>query len=282
VEALVRLILPNKDHSTTTTASLAVDRKFLTLGLSEATLLNHDSQEFKRLYRYLHQSHPGRTEANDLSEAGHTDIVIEDIVRISHTEELAGFGGVDLRNAKDSRRLLWHGSRTSNIAGIPTQGLRISPPAVPDHGTRWRHGKYLTDESRKAWSYCHLEECDGTAFLLLYEALIGDPVHEVEAEDRTTCQKLLQKGLLAAFYKYLTGWEWIDAGNIRETLAGVLMPPPSAERGTPGLIRRPRYHNEVRVYTTIPMSGGPLLMMTVHRLQDTASPAPVSCQGESQ
>jgi hypothetical protein len=89
LQALVRLILPNKDHSTTTSASLAVDRKFLTLGLSEATPLDHDSQEFKRLYRYLHQSHPGRTEANDLSEAGHTDIVIEDIVRISHTEELA-------------------------------------------------------------------------------------------------------------------------------------------------------------------------------------------------
>jgi hypothetical protein len=28
------------------------------------------------------------------------------------------------------------------------------------------------------------------AFLLLYEALIGDPVQEVEAEDRTTCQAL--------------------------------------------------------------------------------------------
>jgi poly [ADP-ribose] polymerase len=146
VQALVRLILPNKDHSTTTSASLAVDRKFLTLGLSEATPLNHDSQEFKRLHRYFYPSHPGRTEANDLPEAGHTDIVIEDIVRISHTEELAGFGGVDLRNAKDSRRLLWHGSRTCNIAGIVTQGLRIAPPGVPDHGTRWRHGIYLTDE----------------------------------------------------------------------------------------------------------------------------------------
>jgi hypothetical protein len=120
------------------------------------------------------------------------------------------------------------------------------------------------------------------AFLLLYEAQIGDPVHGIEEENRTTCQRLLQKGLLAAFYKCWTGWEWIDAGNIRETLAGVLMPPPSAERGTPGLIRRPRYHNEVRVYTTIPMSGGPLLMMTVHRLQHTASPAPVSCQGGNQ
>jgi poly [ADP-ribose] polymerase len=281
VQALVRLILPNKDRSTTS-ASMALDSKFLTLGLSEATPLNHDSEEFKGLHRYFHQSHPGRTESNDMPAADHTDIVVEDIFRISRTKELAGFGDVDLRNAKDSRRLLWHGSRTSNIAGILSQGLRIAPPGVPDHGTRWGHGIYLTDESRKAWTYCHPDESDGVAFLLLYEALIGDPVHEVEEEDRTTCQKLSQKGLLAAFYKCWTGWEWVDAGNVYETLAGVLMPPPSAERGSPGLIRRPRYHNEVRVYTTIPMSGGPLLMMTVHRLQHTASPAPVSCQGVNQ
>jgi hypothetical protein len=165
-------------------------------------------------------------------------------------------------------------------AGI--QDLRIAPPGVPANGTSWSHGIYLTDEWRKAGSYCHPEESDGTAFLLLYEALIGDPVHEVEAEDRTTCRMLLLKGLITAFYKCWTGWEWIDVGNIRETLAGVLMAPPSAERGAPGLIRRPRCHNEVLVYTTIPMSGGPLLMMAVYRLQHTASPAPVSCQGSNQ
>jgi hypothetical protein len=117
VQALVRWILPNKDHSTTTSASMAVDSKFLTIGFCDATLLDHDSEEFKRLHRYFYQSHSGRTEAHDLPEAGHTDVAIEDIFRISRTEEMAGFGDVDMRNAKDSRRRLWHGSRSSNIAG---------------------------------------------------------------------------------------------------------------------------------------------------------------------
>jgi hypothetical protein len=130
-----------------------------------------------------------------------------------------------------------HGDFFGTEAGLPTSPesslkvckshLRVSQITRRDGVTAYI---YLTDESRKAWSYCHPDESDGTAFLLLYEALIGDPVHEVEAEDRTTCRKLLQKGLLAAFYKCWTGWAWIDAGNIRETLAGVLMPPPSAER----------------------------------------------------
>ena len=30
-----------------------------------------------------------------------------------------------------NRMLLWHGSRTSNFAGILSQGLRIAPPEAP-------------------------------------------------------------------------------------------------------------------------------------------------------
>ena len=30
-----------------------------------------------------------------------------------------------------NRKLLWHGSRTSNYAGILSQGLRIAPPEAP-------------------------------------------------------------------------------------------------------------------------------------------------------
>jgi hypothetical protein len=84
---------------------------------------------------------------------------------------------------------------------------------VRDHGTRRGHGIYLTEESRKAWSYCHPDESDGMAFLLLYEAQIGGPIHEVEGEVRVASQRLLQNGLLAACYKCWTGWEWVDGGN---------------------------------------------------------------------
>jgi hypothetical protein len=93
------------------------------------------------LHRNFYQSQPGRTEGNDLSAAEHTDIVIEDIFRISRTKQVAGFCDVDLRNAKYSRRLLGNGSRTSKIAGILTHGLRIAPPGVPDHGSRLIHPK---------------------------------------------------------------------------------------------------------------------------------------------
>ena len=33
--------------------------------------------------------------------------------------------------ALHNRQLLWHGSRTTNFAGILSQGLRIAPPEAP-------------------------------------------------------------------------------------------------------------------------------------------------------
>ena len=35
-----------------------------------------------------------------------------------------------------NRRLLWHGSRATNFAGILSQGLRIAPPEAPVVGGR--------------------------------------------------------------------------------------------------------------------------------------------------
>jgi poly [ADP-ribose] polymerase len=32
------------------------------------------------------------------------------------------------------RRLLWHGSRSTNFGGILSQGLRIAPPEAPVSG----------------------------------------------------------------------------------------------------------------------------------------------------
>jgi hypothetical protein len=78
-------------------ASVAIGRQLRSLGVSEATPLDLPSEQFKSLQRAFHHSPPGRPEAIDLPEAGNTDIVIEDIFRIFHTEMLAGFGGVEIR-----------------------------------------------------------------------------------------------------------------------------------------------------------------------------------------
>ena len=41
-----------------------------------------------------------------------------------------------------NRMLLWHGSRTTNFAGILGQGLRIAPPEAPVTGYMFGKGVY--------------------------------------------------------------------------------------------------------------------------------------------
>ena len=73
--------------------------------------------------------------------------------------------------------LLWHGSRTSNIASILkdvstkemspcSQGLKIAPPEAPITGHMFGKGLYFTSISSKAANYCHpsQENSDVSAF----------------------------------------------------------------------------------------------------------------------
>jgi len=45
----------------------------------------------------------------------------------------------------DNHQLLWHGSRTTNFAGILSQGLRIAPPEAPVIGYMFCKDIYFAD-----------------------------------------------------------------------------------------------------------------------------------------
>jgi Poly(ADP-ribose) polymerase catalytic domain len=52
-----------------------------------------------------------------------------------------------------NRRLLWHGSGSSNFPGILSHGLRIAPPEAPCSGYRFGKGIYFADMLAKK---CHV------------------------------------------------------------------------------------------------------------------------------
>lgn len=62
-------------------------------------------------------------------------LTVQDIFRIRRSveEERWQKDGWD-KIPNSSRRLLWHGSRSTNFAGILSQGLRIAPPEAPVNG----------------------------------------------------------------------------------------------------------------------------------------------------
>lgn len=102
-----------------------VDRQYEGLGMQEMTPLDHKSNEYKELEDYLVKS------------AGKTHYIkyeVEDIFRIERQGEGSRFKSSKfgrMPDSKSDRRLLWHGSRTTNYGGILSQGLRIAPPEAP-------------------------------------------------------------------------------------------------------------------------------------------------------
>lgn len=91
-----------------------LDKRFQELGMEEMTPLEHDSAEYKNLADYLIKS----------SGSSHgIRYRLEDIFRIERTGEVDRFAKSEFAKLhKSDKRLLWHGSRTTNYGGILSQG----------------------------------------------------------------------------------------------------------------------------------------------------------------
>ena len=90
---------------------------------TEINVLGRDTEEWKILEEYVKNTH-GATHTQYTLE-------IEEIFKVSRKGEAKRFKPF---KALPNRRLLWHGSRTTNFAGILSQGLRIAPPEAPMTG----------------------------------------------------------------------------------------------------------------------------------------------------
>lgn len=119
-----------------TSGEALIDKRFKELNMEEITPLHHDSNEFKALGEYL------------ISTSGATHFLkydVKEIFRISRNGEHDRFEGAKALEGKveSSRKLLWHGSRTTNFGGILSQGLRIAPPEAPKNGYMFGKRSYL-------------------------------------------------------------------------------------------------------------------------------------------
>ncbi|CAK1604001.1 unnamed protein product [Parnassius mnemosyne] len=84
-----------------------------------------------------------------------------------------------------NRRLLWHGSRVTNFAGILSQGLRIAPPEAPVTGYMFGKGIYFADMVSKSANYCCTNKNNPVGVMLLCEVALGD-MKECTAADYIT------------------------------------------------------------------------------------------------
>jgi poly [ADP-ribose] polymerase len=75
----------------------------------------------------------------------------------------------------DNRKLLWHGSRTTNYVGILSQGLKIAPKDAPSTGYMFGKGIYFADLASKSANYCFASNENPYGLLMLCDVALGNP-----------------------------------------------------------------------------------------------------------
>lgn len=93
-------------------------------------------------------------------------------------------GEGDTFNSKiGNNELLWHGSRSTNFAGIIKNGLKIAPAEAPVTGYMFGKGVYFADCVSKSANYCHATNSNPHGLLLLCKVALGKSKDIFNADD---------------------------------------------------------------------------------------------------
>lgn len=220
-----------------------LDKRFSELNMEEMSPLEHDSSEYKSLADYLIKS----------SGTSHgIKYRLEDIFRVERVGEKERFEESEYGKLKKSdKRLLWHGSRTTNYGGILSQGLRIAPPEAPVSGyafgkvRRTRRtcydqtpifvlilviqGIYMADVSSKSAQYCRSGMSGGTGLLMLCEVELGKPMYEIPTGDPNAEDEAKKRGFISTLGVGRTAPQgWMDGASVHESLKGVTLVSPGS------------------------------------------------------
>uniref|UniRef100_A0A1A9WQP6 Poly [ADP-ribose] polymerase n=1 Tax=Glossina brevipalpis TaxID=37001 RepID=A0A1A9WQP6_9MUSC len=125
--------------------------------------LDKKSEEYALLEKYVQNTHG---ETHNMYE-----LEIGDILKVSRQGEARRFKPFKKLH---NRRLLWHGSRLTNYAGILSHGLKIAPPEAPSTGYMFGKGIYFADMVSKSANYCCTSKQNSKGLMLLSEVALGD------------------------------------------------------------------------------------------------------------
>jgi len=141
---------------------------------ADINVISKDSEEFNMIQEYVKNTH-AKTHR-------HYSLKVEEVFSLAREGEAKRY-----RPFKElpNRKLLWHGSRTTNYAGILSQGLRIAPPEAPVTGYMFGKGVYFADMVSKSANYCHSHLSNNTGLMLLCEVALGN-MYELTAAKTIT------------------------------------------------------------------------------------------------
>ena len=162
IQVALKLLSVNQDDSTN-----PVDRRYNQLKV-DINALDKADTEWKLIEKSIQDTHAST----------HTSYTMEvqDVFKIDKHGEEEKWTNVG------NTRLLYHGSRLSNWAGILGQGLRIAPPEAPVTGYMFGKGVYFADMSSKSANYCWTTRTNNIGLLLICEVALGQPNKLVNAD----------------------------------------------------------------------------------------------------
>lgn len=134
-------------------------------------VLDKSSKEYEVIQQYVKNTHA--------ATHSYYELEIENVFAIKRQGEDQRFKPFKKLH---NRKLLWHGSRTTNFAGILSQGLRIAPPEAPVTGYMFGKGIYFADMVSKSANYCCTNTQSPTGLLLLCEVALGNMYERYEAD----------------------------------------------------------------------------------------------------
>ncbi|KAL4069316.1 poly polymerase catalytic domain-containing protein [Scleroderma citrinum] len=223
MEVAHKLISENIDVDDNGNPLNPLDAHFRSLGLSKMEPISQSSKEFQTLVQYATNTH---------GDTHYFKATVLNVFRVERESETNAWtaAGFD-RITPGNRMLLWHGSRTTNFAGILKQGLRIAPPEAPVSGYMFGKGVYFADILQSA-NYCHAYLSNNVGILLLCEVAVKPYLELTSAtyDADVTCKTA---NMLATKGVGITQpTEWQDAGAALENpaLQGCHMPKGPASR----------------------------------------------------
>ncbi|CAF0764637.1 unnamed protein product [Rotaria sordida] len=125
--------------------------------------VDHNSDEFKLIEQYMINTHAKTHDQYTLK--------LRELFKTAREGEFDRFKKFQ---TLDNHQLLWHGSRTTNFAGIISQGLRIAPPEAPVTGYMFGKGVYFADMVSKSANYCFTSKQSPEGLMLLCEVALGN------------------------------------------------------------------------------------------------------------
>ncbi|KAM7363583.1 poly-(ADP-ribose) polymerase [Cochliomyia hominivorax] len=140
--------------------------------------LDKNSEEFALLQKYVKNTHAATHKMYELE--------IIDIFKVARQGEARRYKPFKKLH---NRRLLWHGSRLTNFAGILSHGLKIAPPEAPVTGYMFGKGIYFADMVSKSANYCCTSKQNSTGLMILSEVALGDMMECTSAKYVTKLPK---------------------------------------------------------------------------------------------